>query len=108
MTQLTKNEELILLSICKLKDNAYGVKIRNHISEITHKPLNYGSLCNTLYALVKKGYIQSRESEPVSLQGGRRKVIYHLTLEGKKVLKNAFEIHKQAWDGLTDMVFQGL
>ena len=37
MYELTKNEELILLSIWKLKDNAYGVTIREHFKKITGK-----------------------------------------------------------------------
>jgi len=99
MIELTKHEELVLLSIWKLKDNVYTVPIRKKIKEITGKELNYGSLCNTLYLLVKKGFVESQESEPESVKGGRRKVLYHLTSEGKEALKSAFEIQKRAWSG---------
>ncbi|MGB8952797.1 MAG: hypothetical protein WCC06_09070 [Candidatus Aminicenantales bacterium] len=44
MYELTKNEELILLCIWKLKDNGYGVTIREHSNKITGRTLNYGSL----------------------------------------------------------------
>ena len=104
MYDLTKHEELILLSILKLSGNAYIVSLRTHIKEITAKSINYGSLCNTLSALIRKGFIESRESVPVSRQGGRRKILYSLTKEGKIALKQAFEIHKLAWNGLTDLV----
>jgi len=43
MIELTRNEELILLSIWKLKDNAYGVTIRENFKQVTGKALNYGS-----------------------------------------------------------------
>jgi hypothetical protein len=43
MYELTRNEELILLSIWKLKDNAYGVTIRDDFKTVTGKALNYGS-----------------------------------------------------------------
>ena len=105
MIQLTKHEELILLSICKLEAEAYGVAIRKHVAEITGRAINYGSLCNTLYSLVKKGLIQSQESEPIARQGGRRKVIYSVTNEGMKTLRHAYEVHAQAWNGVQDMVF---
>ena len=78
LVHLTKHEELILLTICKLKEDAYGVPIRKQIMELTGRSINYGSLCNTLYGLVKKGLITSQESQPQPQKGGRRKVIYSI------------------------------
>jgi len=106
MYELTKNEELILLSIWRLKENAYGVTIREHLKKITGKILNYGSLYNTLYLLSRRGLVESRESEPLSKQGGRRKVLYSLTREGKKALSNAQRIHKSAWGDVPDYAFE--
>lgn len=37
MKDLTKNEEILLLAIWQLKDEAYGVKIRSHISKLSVK-----------------------------------------------------------------------
>ena len=106
MYELTKNEELILLSIWRLKENAYGVTIREHFKKITGKILNYGSLYNTLYLLNRRGLVESRESEPLSRQGGRRKVLYSLTREGEKALSNAQRIHKLAWGDVPDYSFE--
>ena len=106
MYELTKNEELILLSIWRLKENAYGVTIREHFKRITGKTLNYGSLYNTLYLLNRRGLVESRESEPLSRQGGRRKVLYSLTREGEKALSNAQRIHKLAWGDVPDYSFE--
>ncbi|MFC1725106.1 PadR family transcriptional regulator [candidate division KSB1 bacterium] len=105
MYELTKHEELILLSIAKLAGNAYIVTIRKDINEITGKSINYGSLCNTLSSLVKKGYLDSKESEPLSEKGGRRKVLYFLSNEGKKALKHAYEIQKTAWNGISSIIY---
>ena len=104
MYELTKHEELILLAVLKLKENAYIVTLRRHINEITGKSINYGSLCNTLSALIRKGYIKSRESDPLPRQGGRRKVLYSLTAEGKRALKQAYTIQKLAWEGLIELI----
>ena len=106
MYELTKNEELILLSIWKLKDNAYGVTIREHFKKITGKVLNYGSLYNTLYLLVRRRFVISGESDPLSKQGGRRKVLYSLTPEGRMALSDAQRIHKLAWGDVTDYAFE--
>jgi len=106
MYELTRNEELVLLSIWKLKDNAYGVTIRECIKKITGKTLNFGSLYNTLYLLVRRELIASRESDPLCKPGGRRKVLYSMTREGKKALSNAQKIHKLAWGDVPDYAFE--
>ncbi|UCE20930.1 MAG: helix-turn-helix transcriptional regulator [Candidatus Aminicenantes bacterium] len=104
MYKLTKHEELILLSILKLRENAYIVTLRGHIKEITGRSINYGSLCNTLSALIRKRYIKSKESDPLPRQGGRRKVLYSLTSEGKRALKQAYGIQQRAWEGLIELI----
>ncbi len=106
MVTLTKNEEWALLSTWKLSGDAYIVTIRDHIEILTGKSINYGSLCNTLSALVRKGFIESRESAPKAQQGGRRKVLYFLTLEGKRALKQTYEIQQVAWDGIGSLIIE--
>ncbi|MBN1273247.1 MAG: helix-turn-helix transcriptional regulator [Candidatus Aminicenantes bacterium] len=106
MYELTKHEELILLAILKLKENAYIVSLRRHIKNITGRSINYGSLCNTLSSLIRKGYVRSKESDPEPRQGGRRKVLYSLTTEGRKALKHTYKVHKLAWDGLVESIIK--
>ena len=106
MYELTKHEELILLAILKLRESAYIVTLRRHIKEITGRSINYGPLCNTLSALIRKGYIKSRESDPLPRQGGRRKVLYSLTPEGKRALKKAYDIQQRAWEGLIELILR--
>jgi len=104
MYGLTKHEELILLAILRLRENAYIITLRKHIKEISGKSINYGSLCNTLSTLIRKGYIKSGESDPLPRQGGRRKVLYFLTGEGRKALKQAYDIQQRAWEGLIELI----
>ncbi len=106
MVELTKREEFLLLAILELKENAYIVSLRRHIKEISGRSINHGSLCNTLSALIRKGYIKSKESLPLPQKGGRRKVMYFLTHEGKQALTKAYEIQKLAWDGFVHMMAQ--
>jgi DNA-binding PadR family transcriptional regulator len=102
MQVLTRNEELILLSIWKLKDAAYGVTIRENFRRITGRTLNYGSLYNTLYLLVRKGFVAQQESEPLLKKGGRRKILYSLTPGGQEALQEARRINKLAWSEVPD------
>jgi PadR family transcriptional regulator PadR len=102
MVELTRNEELILLSIWKLKGNAYGVSIRANFKTVTGKSLNYGSLYNTLYRMAQRGFVTTTESTPLSQQGGRRKILYTLTSQGEKALAEAQKIQKLAWGEVPD------
>jgi len=106
MPDLTKNEELILLAIWKLKDNAYGVTIRKAVNESSDKILHYGSLYNTLDLLSRKDYVISHESVPVSQKGGRRKILYNLTSEGMNSLKCAQEYHQRVWGNIPDIILE--
>jgi DNA-binding PadR family transcriptional regulator len=106
MAQLSRNEEMILLSIWKLKDDAYGVTIRKSFMETTRQTLHYGSLYNTLELLTRKGLVTCRESRPESRKGGRRKKLYYLTPEGKKALKEAHSVYRSAWGTVSSLEFK--
>jgi len=103
MYELTRNEELILLSIWKLEDNAYGITIRKNFKTVTGKALNYGSLYNTLYRLAQRGLVTKNESAPLSRKGGRRKILYALTSRGAKALAEAQKIQRLAWGKVPDL-----
>lgn len=102
MYKLTKHEEMILLAIWKLAGNAYIVSLRKYCAERRGETINTGSLCNTLTSLLKKGYIASRESESLRQRGGRRKVLYFLTSEGKQALNHAYKVQRSAWEGFVE------
>ena len=107
MAKLSKNEEFILLSIWKLKDNAYGVTIRRDFMEAANQTLHFGSLYNTLELLMRKGLVTAWESPPDSRRGGRRKKLYYLTPEGKKALKEAQVVYRSVWQKVPDLEFEG-
>jgi len=107
MNSLTRNEELILLSIWKLKDEAYGISIRKHLVETARLGLHYGSLYNSLYKLVKKGLVSTAKSAPQPQKGGRSKVLYHLTDLGREALREAQRIHRSVWRDIPELAFEG-
>ena len=97
---LTLNEQIFLLAIWRLKDNAYGVSIRDKIMEVTHKRIVYGTLYNTLDKLVKKGYVVTKKGEPTGERGGRSKIYYFLTREGIKSLEDSKKLQEELWRGI--------
>ena len=98
MSELTKFEEQILLSVWKLGDNAYGTTISKHIHEITGKKLSLGGVYFPLDRLVKNGFLTSRLSESTPERGGRRKRIYRLTPEGFEALEKARDVQVRMWE----------
>ena len=105
MGRLTVNEEMFLISIWHLKDDAYGVKIRKKIADLTGINVFLGTLYNTLEQLIRKGYVSSRKGEPTSQRGGHNKVYYSLTNEGLKALTEARELHEKLWSSLPRKAF---
>jgi len=101
MKNLTKNEEIILLSIWRLKEEAYGVKIKNFIKNGIGKDWNYGTLYCILDQLVNKGMVTKKEGKPMPERGGRRKIYYTISQDGREVLQEALELQKTLWNGIT-------
>jgi DNA-binding PadR family transcriptional regulator len=107
MKYLTLNEEVLLLAIWKLKDNAYAVSVRDKVIEMTKKNVVYGTLYNSLDYLLKKRLVTSRKGEPTAERGGKRKIYYTLTTEGLSALKASREFHQTIWEDVTDIAFGG-
>ena len=106
MKPLTKSEEILLLTIWKLNDTAYGVLIKEHVSEITGRSWTFGALYVSLDKLAKKGYVQKRKGDPTPERGGRYKIYYHLTRDGKKALQTARELNRQLWKDVPEFAFK--
>ena len=101
---LTQHEQIVLLSIWRLRGDAYGVAIRQNVEEITHRRIHYGTLYNTLDKLVKKGHVELEKGEPTAERGGRHKIYYSLTREGLAALQKAKELQTAMWNGIPDLV----
>ena len=100
---LTIQEEIVLTTIWRLGDKAYGVAIRQKVEEITYKRFMYGTLYNTLSQLLRKGFVLKEKGEPTPERGGRSKMFYRITPAGLKMMQNTRELHQSIWDGLPDM-----
>ncbi len=105
MKELTKTEEILLLAIWRLKDDAYGVKIRQHVSQIIGKDFTYGNLYSALSQLAKKKYVNKSLGESTQDRRGRQKIYYSVSALGLKALKAAREMHRKMWEDITDYAF---
>lgn len=91
-TQLGEFEELVLLTIGALQDNAYGVSVKNEIEEKTERNVSIGALHSALNRLEKKGFVESSLGGAKAERGGRRKRYYHITLAGQRALLKNYHL----------------
>lgn len=103
---LTRTEELVLLAVWHLQDDAYGAAIRDHLSEVTGHDWSFGAVYIPLERLVAKGYCASYKGEATSRRGGRRKRYFELTREGVAALTKTREIQNILWERLPPLVFR--
>ena len=102
MNELTRIEEMLLISIWRLKEEAYGYRIRKYISEIIRKDFTYGNLYSALGQLVDKGYVNKRKDSLGVRRQGKRKVYYSVSPLGIEALKKTRAVNELLWDGISD------
>lgn len=106
MKNISKAEELLLLSIWRLNDKAYGISIRRKILEDTGKDYTYGTLYDLLRQLTHKEYVDKISGKSIPKKGGRGKTYYKLTLRGIQALKYALEFHRLTWKDVNEFSFE--
>ena len=100
MKILSRTEEIILATVWKLQDSAYGVTINEYINKNTGLSWKFGSIYTPLGRLVEKEFLQAIEGEPTAERGGRRKIYFKLTDQGKKALLEIQEVHSAIWTNM--------
>ena len=103
MEILTKLEELILLSVWRLKENAYGTTIFNYITEVTGKKLSLGGVYFPLDRLAKKGYLRAYIGDATPERKGLSKRYYTLTESGIQALGEIKRINEIMWAGFPEI-----
>lgn len=106
-TQLGEFEELVLLIVGSLNQNAYSISIRNELKEKTKRGPSIGAMHSALNRLEKKGFIQSHEGGATSERGGRRKRFYEITAFGRKALDQSYELRSSLYQSLPTISFTG-
>jgi PadR family transcriptional regulator PadR len=93
-------EQIVLLSILRLDDAAYGVSVRAEISEYAGRDVAPGALYTTLQRLEGKGFVTSRLGDPTPERGGRAKRYYKVSATGLKSVKAAQNAYQSLLTGL--------
>lgn len=97
MNFLTRTEEIMMLAIWRLKDNAYGVTIADMMTRISGKKWILGAVYVPLERLEKKGYIRSWIGNSTNKRGGRSKRLYKLTGAGLNAVIQTRTMEQALW-----------
>ena len=93
-------EHLVLLAIVRLSTDAYGSTIRREIEERTGRSIAIGALYTALDRLERKGYVNSRMSDPTPQRGGRAKRYFKLRPAGAAALARSRDALTRMWAGV--------
>ncbi len=102
-SNLGEFQELVLLTIMVLGDNAYGVTIQREVLDRTGRKITMGALHSALIRLGEKSFITSQMSEATNIRGGRRKRIYSISELGKQALREANFTRQQYYKSLPEL-----
>jgi len=93
-------EQLILLALIRLGDDAYGVTIRDTLRERAGRDASFGAIYSTLRRLEAKGLVRSTMGDPSPVRGGRAKKYVAVTNRGREAVRDAQRAFGRMADGL--------
>jgi len=93
-------EQVVLLTVARLRDDAYGMAIRQEIADRTGREVGIGSVYSALDRMEAKGLVSSALGDPTPERGGRAKRFYRLERAGVTALHRAREMFSSLWEGL--------
>ncbi|MEM6644264.1 MAG: helix-turn-helix transcriptional regulator [Bacteroidota bacterium] len=98
-------EEIVLLTVAVLFENAYGITIKEEIEQRLNRGVSVGAMRTALNRLEKKGFLESEFGEATAVRGGKRKRYFKVTPLGKRALDYVMETRKQLWDAIPSVAF---
>lgn len=99
-TKLGEFEELVLLTVAALQQDAYGVEIKRELEDRLKEKLSVGSIQSALKRMEEKGFLTSEFGEATLKRGGKRKRIYSATPYAHRILKEMKDIRAGLWNAI--------
>jgi PadR family transcriptional regulator PadR len=93
-------EEIVLLAVLRLAENAYGATIRQTVAEATERDVSIGAVYATLDRLERKGYLKSWQGEATPERGGRAKRYFRVEGTGVRALNDTAATRNRLAKGL--------
>ena len=99
-TYLSEFEQLALLSVLRLGNEAHGAEIRRDLEKTADRPVAVATIYVALARLEKRGLVRSWLAEPRRVRGGKARKHYALEPEGVAALRGAKEVLERMWEGV--------
>lgn len=104
--QLGEFEEIVVLTIGILNNEAYSVSIKDEIESRLSRTVSMGALHTALRRLEDKGYLRSYAGESTEERAGRPKRYFEITAMGKKAMLYAKNMRDELWRAIPKTVLQ--
>ena len=88
-TPIGEFEQLVLLALVRVGDDAYGVPIHEELAVRARRTVSVAAVYKTLERLEAKGYVSTRIGEPTPERGGRRRKYFKLETPGRQALRES-------------------
>ena len=99
-------EEVVILTIGILNNEAYSVSIKDEIESRLSRSVSMGGLHTALRRLEDKGYLKSFTGEATEERAGRPKRYFEITAMGKKAMLHARTTREELWSAIPKTVLQ--
>ncbi|HET9370609.1 MAG TPA: helix-turn-helix transcriptional regulator [Vicinamibacterales bacterium] len=90
-------EELVLLTIQGLDEDAYGVSIKTRLDRETRREISLGAVYAALDRLEAKGLVDSAVTPGAAVRGGRSRRSFVVTPEGRRTLRHLRSLRDRLW-----------
>ena len=94
---LSEFEQLAMLAVLRLGDEAYGAMIRRVLEEDADRPVSIATIYVALGRLEKRGLVRSWMSDSTPVRGGRSKRLYRVEAAGLEALRRARSTLDRMW-----------
>ena len=98
--QLGEFEEVVMLTVGILYNEAYGVSIKREIESRLKRSVSVGALQTALKRLEDKGYLKSFDGEATEERAGRPKKYFTITAYGKKAMEYTKTTRDELWSAI--------
>lgn len=104
--QLGEFEEIVILTIGILNNEAYSVSIKDEIESRLSRSVSMGALHTALRRLEEKGYLRSFAGEATEDRAGRPRQYFEITAMGKKAMQYTKATRDELWRAIPKTIFQ--
>ena len=101
-------EELVMLTICVLQNEAYAFSIKQEMEERSGRRMNISAVHTTLYRMEDKGLVKSHMGEASSVRGGKRKRLFTVTPFGLKSLSEINDLRAGLWNDIPALILKNI